>query len=320
MATACPAAPDGRLANDRPGRLVVDEALLWYAETQSGAIFPLGAPVRTSLALRQPAGSGPGATPGARRGTTTMSRRRIVRWADCSTAWRDARATTLVVVAGDHGEAFGEHGEISHSLFTYDTTLRVPLIMSGAGVTGHDVVVKDPVSLVDVAPTIVSRRRGVVRCRRRAICRRPSAGRRSRRARSTRSRSRRSSISAGARSARCAAAAGSTSQRRTRSSTTCATIPGETQNKISAEPQRAAEMRAEDRRDLACDAGRRKRHPRIRKRIARLQALGYTGGPPGRAGNPGRPEGSPGSGRAARGDHVRRAAGRRAGAGAPRQY
>ena len=33
------------------------------------------------------------------------------------------RADTLVVVAADHGEAFGEHGEIGHSIFVYDTTL-----------------------------------------------------------------------------------------------------------------------------------------------------------------------------------------------------
>ena len=34
----------------------------------------------------------------------------------------------------DHGEAFGEHGEIGHSMFVYDTTLRVPLIVAGPGV------------------------------------------------------------------------------------------------------------------------------------------------------------------------------------------
>ena len=37
-----------------------------------------------------------------------------------------ARADTLIVAAGDHGEAFGEHGEYAHSIFVYDTTLRVP--------------------------------------------------------------------------------------------------------------------------------------------------------------------------------------------------
>ena len=42
-------------------------------------------------------------------------------------------ANTLIVAAGDHGEAFGEHGEYAHSIFVYDTTLRVPLLMSRPG-------------------------------------------------------------------------------------------------------------------------------------------------------------------------------------------
>jgi choline-sulfatase len=63
-------------------------------------------------------------------------------------------ASTLIVVASDHGEAFGEHGEIGHSIFVYDTTLRIPLIVKGPGVPA-DRVVEGPVSLVDVAPTVL---------------------------------------------------------------------------------------------------------------------------------------------------------------------
>jgi cytochrome c-type biogenesis protein CcmH/NrfG len=64
------------------------------------------------------------------------------------------RSDTLVVAAGDHGEAFGEHGEFAHSIFVYDTTLRVPLIVRiPGGRTGLRVA--DPVSLVDVAPTVM---------------------------------------------------------------------------------------------------------------------------------------------------------------------
>src|SRR5206468_11376583 len=39
-------------------------------------------------------------------------------------------ATTLIVVASDHGESLGEHGERTHGLFAYEATLRVPLIIS----------------------------------------------------------------------------------------------------------------------------------------------------------------------------------------------
>ncbi len=60
---------------------------------------------------------------------------------------------TLVVVAGDHGESLGEHGESTHGLFVYESALRVPLIMAGAGVTAS-AVVAEPVRLMDVAPTL----------------------------------------------------------------------------------------------------------------------------------------------------------------------
>ena len=39
---------------------------------------------------------------------------------------------TLVVVTGDHGESLGEHGELTHGLFAYESTLRVPLICRGS--------------------------------------------------------------------------------------------------------------------------------------------------------------------------------------------
>ena len=45
----------------------------------------------------------------------------------------DVRGTnqpTLVVVTGDHGEALGDHGEQSHGLFAYESTLRIPLIVT----------------------------------------------------------------------------------------------------------------------------------------------------------------------------------------------
>ena len=37
---------------------------------------------------------------------------------------------TLVVVTGDHGERLGDHGEQTHGVFTYEATLRIPLIVA----------------------------------------------------------------------------------------------------------------------------------------------------------------------------------------------
>lgn len=70
-------------------------------------------------------------------------------------ALKDAASSTLIVATADHGEAFGEHGEIGHSMFVYDTTLRVPLLMRGPGIPPATIVRGD-VSLVDVAPTIMA--------------------------------------------------------------------------------------------------------------------------------------------------------------------
>ena len=61
---------------------------------------------------------------------------------------------TLIVLAGDHGESLGEHGEAEHGFFIYNATLRVPLILKTPGSTLASRVVTDPVSLVDLAPTI----------------------------------------------------------------------------------------------------------------------------------------------------------------------
>jgi arylsulfatase A-like enzyme len=62
---------------------------------------------------------------------------------------------TLVVVTADHGEEFMEHGRVEHFLTAYQEMLHVPLILRGPGVPAG-LRVRTPVSLVDVAPTILS--------------------------------------------------------------------------------------------------------------------------------------------------------------------
>lgn len=62
---------------------------------------------------------------------------------------------TLVVLAGDHGESLGEHGEESHIFFVYDSTLHVPLIFRLPGRIKANTIITEQVRLVDVAPTIL---------------------------------------------------------------------------------------------------------------------------------------------------------------------
>jgi arylsulfatase A-like enzyme/Flp pilus assembly protein TadD len=59
---------------------------------------------------------------------------------------------TLVILTADHGEAFGEHGEISHSLFVYNTTLKIPLLISVPG--NKPARIDDLVRIIDIAPTL----------------------------------------------------------------------------------------------------------------------------------------------------------------------
>lgn len=68
---------------------------------------------------------------------------------------------TLIVVTADHGESLGEHGETTHGVFAYESTLRVPLIIAETRVAGgknslpEGVTIDTPVRHVDLLPTIL---------------------------------------------------------------------------------------------------------------------------------------------------------------------
>jgi len=65
----------------------------------------------------------------------------------------DLRRSTLVVIAGDHGEMLGEHGEPTHTYFVYRSAIRVPLLVAGPGVPAGRTVATE-VGLVDIVPTV----------------------------------------------------------------------------------------------------------------------------------------------------------------------
>jgi arylsulfatase A-like enzyme/Tfp pilus assembly protein PilF len=62
------------------------------------------------------------------------------------------RDRTLVVLTADHGEGLGEHGEKTHGFFTYQSTIRVPCILSSERLP-RGVAYAAPSSVVDVLPT-----------------------------------------------------------------------------------------------------------------------------------------------------------------------
>jgi choline-sulfatase len=145
-----PRGAQGRLASERPGHVVVDEAVAWL-NGHCGARFFLWVHL---FEPHTPYGDPSDRRPVAARYDDEVAEadRQVVR---LIVALGSESPSTMIAVAADHGEAFGEHGEISHSVFVYDTTLRVPLIIAGPGIAPS--VVPGAAGLVDLAPTLLSR-------------------------------------------------------------------------------------------------------------------------------------------------------------------
>ena len=64
-----------------------------------------------------------------------------------------APGPVAVVVVGDHGEGLGDHGEAQHGNLLYDSTMRVPLVLVGPGVSAG--TVDAPVSTRRILHTIL---------------------------------------------------------------------------------------------------------------------------------------------------------------------
>jgi len=62
---------------------------------------------------------------------------------------------TLIVIAGDHGEAFGEHGEFGHMMFCYEENLKVPLIVYCHNRLPGNRKIVSRANLTDILPTIL---------------------------------------------------------------------------------------------------------------------------------------------------------------------
>ena len=140
-----------RLEAERKGSDVVDAALAWLPSARS--------PYFVWIHLYDP--HAPYAAPAeyvGRAGGNAYDGE--VAYADAQVARIDAAlatrgGNTVIAIAGDHGEGLGEHDERTHGMLAYDSTLRVPLVLSGVGIS--PAVVEGPVSLIDVAPTLLRR-------------------------------------------------------------------------------------------------------------------------------------------------------------------
>ena len=145
-------------AVQRPGNEVVDAALEWLNGRRDQPFFAWihlydphspyepPEPFRTQHGARGLAGLYDGEIAFADQQVG-----RLVSWLE--TAGLTGR--TIVVIAGDHGEGLGSHGEGTHGFFLYDYALHVPLIISTPFDQLRGGRVDDQVSLVDVFPTVL---------------------------------------------------------------------------------------------------------------------------------------------------------------------
>jgi tetratricopeptide (TPR) repeat protein len=62
----------------------------------------------------------------------------------------------LIVLLSDHGEGLGDHGELEHGVLLYRETIHVPLLIKLPHSQNGGASVREPVQLIDVAPTILS--------------------------------------------------------------------------------------------------------------------------------------------------------------------
>ena len=63
---------------------------------------------------------------------------------------------TIIVITGDHGEAFGEHGQLAHNWTVYDEEMRVPLLIVNSQLFAREEHVRRLGRQIDIAPTVLS--------------------------------------------------------------------------------------------------------------------------------------------------------------------
>ncbi len=146
-------------AVQRPANEVVDAALRWLEGRKSGPFFAWvhlydahspyepPEPFRSEFRARGLAGLYDGEIAFA-----DQQIGRLLAWLRQS----ELDSKTIVVVAGDHGEALGSHGEGTHGYYIYDYAVHVPLIVAAPVERLRGVRVESQISLVDVLPTVLA--------------------------------------------------------------------------------------------------------------------------------------------------------------------
>ena len=139
---------------ERPGNVVADLTLDWLAKNYHSKFFlwmhlydphfPYRPPAPYSEQYKDRLYDGEIAFADAQMG-------RLIAFLKAKGLYRN----TLIVLAGDHGESLGEHGEKTHGFFIYNSTLHVPLLIHLPDQQAARSV-PEMVSLADLMPTILA--------------------------------------------------------------------------------------------------------------------------------------------------------------------
>jgi arylsulfatase A-like enzyme/Flp pilus assembly protein TadD len=139
---------------ERRAQEVVDHALAWLARPRSRPFFawvhlfdphaPYEAPAPYGRRFARHPYDGEVAYTDAQLG-------RLIAWL----GEKGLRGRTLVVVTSDHGEGLGDHGEDEHMFFIYDSTLKVPLVLSWPGRLPAGAHVGGQFRSIDLMPTVL---------------------------------------------------------------------------------------------------------------------------------------------------------------------
>jgi arylsulfatase A-like enzyme/Tfp pilus assembly protein PilF len=151
---------EARLEAERRGDRVADAALAWLAQSSTAPFFawvhfydphaPYDPPPEYLARAHGNAYDGEVAFADAQVG-------RLLDWLRTS----GRASSTVVAVAGDHGEGLGDHGELTHGMLAYDSTIRVPLTLAAPppiAATLHLAVggvIDTNASLADLAGTLL---------------------------------------------------------------------------------------------------------------------------------------------------------------------
>jgi arylsulfatase A-like enzyme/Flp pilus assembly protein TadD len=136
---------------ERPAAAVVDQALEWLRDRPAGSRFFLWVHLFDPHAPYEPPAPFEGQGYPGEVAYTDSQVGRLLEGLD----HQGVAENTLVILTADHGEGLGEHGEVTHGFFVYQSTMRVPLMARLPGRIPAGGRIATPVSLVDVLPTVL---------------------------------------------------------------------------------------------------------------------------------------------------------------------